>query len=192
MLKLLPQNTALLVIDVQWDFWRIKLPQVPPALFLKKLKKLIGFCREKGIKVIYIKHVSRSEMSTYFNEGTEGVEIMEEIKPLDDEAVIVKHSPGAFFNTNLQELLKENNIDSLLITGLMTDHCCDTTTREAHALAYRNYFINDCTATFDMKDREGNNISREEIQRIELAILSNGFATCLNSDELMDCFQSND
>ena len=192
MLKLLPHKTALLVIDVQWDYWRIKLPQVPPAHFLKKLKSLISYCRNEKVKVIFIKHVSRNERSTYFNEGTEGVEIMEEIKPLENEDVIVKHTPGAFFNTNLQELLKENDIDSLVITGLMTDHCCDTTTREAHALGYRNYFIGDCTATFDMKDREGNHISREEIQRIELAILSNGFATCLDSEELLSRFEIND
>ena len=186
--KLIPMKTALLVIDVQWDYWKIKLPQVPPAQFLYKLKTLISYCRKNNVKVIYIKHISRKERSNYFIEGTEGAEIMEEIKPLEGEEVVVKHTPGAFFNTNLNEILKEHNIENLIITGLMTDHCCDTTTREAYALGYKNYFMVDCTATFDMKDMDGKHISREEIQRIEMAILSNGFATCLDLDELINRF----
>lgn len=185
MLHVQPEKMALLVIDVQWDYWKLKLPQVPPATLLPKLKELISFCRSKNIKIIYVKHISPNQNSKYFREGTEGVEIMEEIKPQDGDEVIIKHMPGAFFNTSLQDILQEKGIENLIITGMMTDHCCDATAREAYALGYRNYFISDCTATFDLKDIHGQKISREEVQRVALAILSNGFAACLDTEAFM-------
>lgn len=188
MMKLVPENTALLVIDVQWDYWKLKLPQVPPASLLFKLKTLIHFCRSRKIKVVYIKHISHSSRSIFFQEETEGAEIMEEIKPLEEETVITKHTPGAFFNTNLHEMLREKEIENLILTGMRTEHCCDTTTREAHALGYRNYFISDCTATFDIVEKNGDVIPREEIQRMTQSILDNGFATVMNSEALMELF----
>lgn len=188
MMKLVPEKTALLVIDVQWDYWRLKLPQVPPESLLCNLKALIHFCRGKNIKIVYVKHVTHSKRSNFFQEGTEGAEIMEEIKPQEDEILIVKHTPGAFFNTKLDETLKGWGIENLILTGMRTEHCCDTTTREAHALGYRNYFVSDCTATFDIVDKEREQIPREEIQRMTETILSNGFATVLSSENLMDLF----
>ncbi|MFZ5969364.1 MAG: cysteine hydrolase family protein [Bacillota bacterium] len=185
MSRLQSDKTALLVIDVQWDFWRWKLPQVPPEYLLTNLKKMIQFCRNEGIKVIYMKHISQNDWSEYFIEGTEGVEIMEEIKHLPEDIIVTKHTPGGFFGTDLHEILQKQGIENIVITGLQTDHCCDTTTREAHALGYRTYFIEDCTATFDVTGRKGERISREEIQRVEIAVLSSGFATCLTTDEFI-------
>ncbi|KXG78633.1 cysteine hydrolase family protein [Thermotalea metallivorans] len=188
MFKLIPEKTALLIIDVQWDFWKFKLPQVPPPTLLPNLKRLIQFCRSKNMKIVYIKHISHNRKSNFFQEGTEGAEIMEEIRPLPEDHIVIKHTPGAFFNSGLDDYLRKHTIENLVITGMQTDHCCDTTTREAHALGYRNYFITDCTATFDMIGENGERISREEIQRIETAILSNGFATCLTMEALMALF----
>ena len=188
MMKLVPEKTALLVIDVQWDYWKLKLPQVPPASLLFKLKTLIHFCRSRKVKVVYIKHISHNTRSMFFQEGTEGTEIMEEIKPLVEETVITKHTPGSFFNTNLNDILREAGIENLILTGMRTEHCCDTTTREAHALGYRNYFISDCTATFDIVEKNGEVIPREEIQKMTQAVLNNGFATVLSADEIMELF----
>jgi nicotinamidase-related amidase len=183
MFKLIPEKTALLVIDVQWDFWKYKLPQVPPPTLLTNIKDLIQNCRAKNVQIIYVKHISHNQSSSFFREGTEGAEIMEEIKPLPEDYIVTKHTPGAFFNSGLDEYLRKNGIENLVITGMQTDHCCDTTTREAHALGYRNYFIIDGTATFDMTGKNGERIPREEVQRVEAAILSNGFATCLTKEE---------
>ena len=187
-MKLVPEKTALLVIDVQWDYWKLRLPQVPPASLLFKLKTLIHFCRSHKVKVVYVKHNSHSSISTFFQEGTEGAEIMEEIKPLAEETVITKHTPGAFFNTNLHDLLREKGIENLILTGMRTEHCCDTTTREAHALGYRNYFISDCTATFDIVEKNCEVIPREEIQKMTQAVLNNGFATIMDLEALISLF----
>jgi nicotinamidase-related amidase len=188
MFKLMPEKTALLVIDVQWDFWKYKLPQVPPQNLLPNIKDLIQFCRSKNIQILYVKHITHNQKSSFFQEGTEGAEIMEEIKPLPEDHIVTKHTPGAFFNSGLDAYLREHGIENLVITGMQTDHCCDTTTREAHALGYRNYFIIDGTATFDMVGKDGEWIPREEVQRIEAAILSNGFATCLTKEEFEKLF----
>jgi nicotinamidase-related amidase len=110
-------------------------------------------------------------------------DIREEIKPLENEPVVIKRTPGSFFNTNLEELLKNREIENVIITGMMTNHCCDTTTREASARGYKTMVINDCVRTFDLKGIDGKLIPRETIQYVTLSILQ-GFAKIVSLDDL--------
>lgn len=167
--KLKSNNTALIVIDVQNFYWSEETHEE----YIKNLQEIIGDARNRGLHVIYVKHVWGDNLEDdMFN-------VREEIKPLDTEAIVFKRTPGTFFNTNLEEILKGKGIENVIITGMKTNHCCDTTTREASARGYNTMVINEGLRTFDLEGIDGKMIPRETIQYVTLSILQ-GFAKCLS------------
>jgi len=175
-------KTALLVIDVQNDYWVP--PRRPRDKFLNALRELIDYAHDKGILVIYIKHASLKKGKGRFQEGTPGFAIHSSVRPAEDDIIIVKHTPGAFYETNLGEILQLNNIENLIISGMQTQKCCDTTTREASARKYNCYFVTDAVETFNLFDHNGDIIGRDEIARATFATLKNGFANVVSFEEL--------
>lgn len=158
-------KTALLVIDVQNFYWKDESHDE----YIKTMQELLDFSRKEGVTIIYVKHVwGNSPEDSIFN-------IREEIEPQAGEQVVIKRTPGSFFDTGLEELLKSKGIENIIITGMKTNHCCDTTTREASARGYKTYVMSDGVRTFDITGIDGNVIPRETIQYVTLAILQ-GFA----------------
>jgi nicotinamidase-related amidase len=137
------------------------------------MQELIATAREKGLFLIYVKHVWGD------NPSDPQFDIRWEIAPMEQEPVVVKRTPGSFYRTNLEELLKANGIENIIITGMKTNHCCDTTTREASARGYKTIVINDCVRTFDIVGIDGNAVPRETVQYVTLSILQ-GFAECIS------------
>ncbi|WP_373230353.1 cysteine hydrolase family protein [Cohnella sp.] len=85
--------------------------------------------------------------------GETGHEIVPELTPLENEIVIDKPGKGAFYKTNLEHLLEQNNMESLLICGVTTHVCVHTTLREANDRGYRCLVLEDATAAFDPVDQ---------------------------------------
>lgn len=185
-MKLNPTETAVLVIDIQNDYW--KPPRLPRESFIRTTRELIEFCRNQGAKIVYIKHASEKPTATSFKEGTEGFEIYRELTPHPGDPIIIKHTPGSFYQTNLDEVLKGSNIKNLIITGIQTQKCCDTTTREASARKYNCFFVTDAVETFDFKGVNDEVIDRDLIAKVTFATLKNGFATVLPFHELKELF----
>lgn len=168
------QKTALIVIDVQNFYWR----EESHEEYIKNLKDIIEHARKNGLHVIYVKHVWGDDPSdVIFN-------IREEIKPQDTESTVIKRTPGSFFHTDLEELLQSKGIENVIITGMKTNHCCDTTTREACARGYKTLIIKEGVRTFDLKGIDGQVIPRETIQYVTLSILQ-GFAECISTEDYM-------
>lgn len=86
--------------------------------------------------------------------GEYGHDIVDELKPLEGETIIDKPGKGAFYNTNLDEVLKQNGITHLLVGGVTTHVCVQTTIREANDRGYDCLLLEDCSAAFDPKDHE--------------------------------------
>jgi len=172
--KLSSTKTALLVIDVQNFYWGTETHEE----YIAKLSKVIESARSRGLFVIYVKHVwgDNPEDSTF--------DIREEIKPLENDPIVIKRTPGSFFNTNLEELLKSRQIENVIITGMKTNHCCDTTTREASARGYNTMIIKQGVRTFDLEGIDGQMIPRETVQYVTLSILQ-GFAQCISFKDYM-------
>lgn len=166
-------KTALIVIDVQNFYWKEEAHEE----YIERMKELLAYARSNGLFIIYVKHVwGDNPDDTLFH-------IREEIKPLENEPIVIKRTPGSFFNTTLETLLKNRGIENIIITGMKTNHCCDTTTREASARGYKTFVISDCVRTFDLKGIDGNIIPRETIQYVTLSILQ-GFAQIISLNDL--------
>ena len=124
-------KTALLIIDVQNDYF----PNGNCELFqselaLKEVKRLQNFFRKKELPVYFIQHISDKQAS-FFVPDSFGAEIHNEISPMDGEKVFIKNRPSSFSNKDLQLELIRNHIEKLVICGMMTHMCIDTTVRAA-------------------------------------------------------------
>ncbi len=142
------KNTALLIIDVQNDYFpggKMELPEAVKAV--DRIKVILDEFRRQGLPVIHIEHESVNEGATFFLPGTQGQKIHDLLQPQAGETVIVKQYPNSFLKTQLQHHLEENGISRLVITGMMTFMCVDATTRAAKDLDYECVLVHDCTAT---------------------------------------------
>lgn len=173
---------ALLIIDVQNDYFPLgKCTLYQPDLALKIIKKLLTSFRKNHLPVFYVQHLATKE-SFYFVPETEGVHIHKNIVPNKTETVIIKKTPNSFFETNLQSELKKAAVTDLVICGMMTHMCIDSTVRAAKEYGYTTTLISDACAT---KDLEWNcvTIPANTVQHVFLASLNQKFATVLTSEE---------
>lgn len=115
----------------------------------------------------------------------EGSKFKDMVKPIEGEVVIQKKVNSAFIGTNLEEYLRANGIEKVVIVGLTTPHCVSTTTRMSGNLGFDTYLISDATAAFGMKGPNDIYYSAEEIHAISLATLHEEFATILTTKEMM-------
>src|SRR6185295_18593651 len=105
----------------------------------------------------------------------------------DDEPLLIKNTRNAFTSTNLQELLREKGIERLVITGIQTEQCCETTTRLAADLGYDVDFVTEATMTFPIANPEtGEELSTDEILRRTEFVLRRRFARITAVDALVE------
>jgi nicotinamidase-related amidase len=108
---------------------------------------------------------------------------MPEVAPRPGEPIIVKHLPGAFDGTNLDEVLADEGARTLVIGGFMTHMCCDTTAREAQARGFDVVFLMDGTATRDLTGPTGTTIPHAVVHETTLAAQADGFSTLTSVTE---------
>lgn len=170
-----PQWAALLVVDVQNDFVSSqgsaaqRGDDVSAAqAMVPRLVRLIDEARRVSLPVIYIKTthgewtdspswIYRKSQQSALNtcrEGSWGAEFYDGISPLPDERVVIKHRYSAFINTDLNTVLKAKGIQSVLVTGVATNVCVETTARDAYMFDYYVTFVEDCAAAYDPKLHE--------------------------------------
>jgi nicotinamidase-related amidase len=140
-------SQALLVIDVQHGMFTIDTPVYRGEELLLRLQDLIARARTAGTPVIYIRHDAGP--GKLLAKGTPEWEIHPGIAPLADEVVVDKTRPDAFFNTTLHEELQARGITDVVICGIQSDICVDTTTRRACSQGYAVTFVADAHSTWD-------------------------------------------
>lgn len=136
---------ALLVIDVQNLLVAAKPYAISERLIL--WQEAIELCRKQQIEVIYVRHTDQE-----FVKGTEGWQIHSSLSPREDEMVVDKHYNSAFKDTNLHVYLQSKGITSLLICGMQTEYCIDTTVKVAFELGYQVAVVEGGTTTFGDED----------------------------------------
>jgi len=142
-------KTALLIIDVQSAFFieNLGVYAYNGEEYLSRIKDLITQARKVGVPVIYVQHDGAE--GTPFEPGTPGWPINPDIAPLKGELVIHKPTPDAFYHTTLEKELETRGIKKLIIAGMQSDWCVDTTVRRAYSLEYDVTVVEDAHTTYD-------------------------------------------
>ncbi|AXI28721.1 cysteine hydrolase [Priestia megaterium] len=144
------KKTALLLIDVQ----NIMFSYEGGSLWneqqvLKNIISLRDNAHKSNIPIIYIQHTDSSSDSM-LSEGKVTWEIHRDVRPRPTDTVIQKSSWDAFYQTTLYKKLQELEIEKLVIAGMQTEFCLDTTCRRAYSLGYKeNILVKDAHSTFD-------------------------------------------
>ena len=166
-------KTALLVIDMQTALIEAKPYAVDKCLFI--WQKVIATCREKNIEVIYVRHNDGELMI-----GSRGWEIYGGIAPETGEKVVDKRYNSAFKETYLQSYLTNHNIEHLIIVGMATNYCVDTTIKVAFEFGYDLSVVKNGTTTFD--DRK---IAAEQLIQHYENIWDRRFAQVADLEEIL-------
>lgn len=186
MIKLRDKRPALVLIDIQKGFldeeyWGGNRNN-------KDAEKISGILLEKWrelrLPVFHIRHSSVNPESKLY-ESNLGFQFNDHVIPQNDEPVITKNVNSAFIGTDLKERLDKQNIDTLVIVGITTNHCVSTTARMAGNFGYETYVISDATAAFDRVGINGEKYDAQLIHLTALANLNDEFALVWNSEKLL-------
>jgi nicotinamidase-related amidase len=180
----LPKNAALIVIDIQNGFDDPYWGNRNNHQAEQNVAKILDAWRRSKRPVLYARHDSKNPKSPLYP-GQKGNEIKEIVKPVSGEPVIPKNVNSAFIGTDLEQRLREKNINSVVITGITTNHCVSTTARMAGNLGFDTYVVSDGTATFDMQGHDGRKYTADEMHAIGLAEIHNEFATVIDTETLL-------
>lgn len=177
---------ALIVIDIQNDYFENgAIPLVNPAGASVNARKILDYFRANNLPIAHIQHVSADPGAMpIFVEGTNGVEIHENVKPLDGEKVFQKYYPNSFRETGLLEYLKENDVTEVVITGMMTHMCIDATTRAAFDFGYKCTVIGDTCASRDL-EINGKTVKADDVHHAFLAALEFFYAEIKSTEEFL-------
>ena len=178
------ENAALVVVDVQKGMDAPFLGNRNNPGAEREIARLLEAWREAELPVFHVRHLSR-EAGSPLKAGTPGSEIKEEARPLPGEPVIEKSVNSAFIGTDLEARLRERGLDSLVITGLTTDHCVSTTARMAGNLGFATRVVSDATATFDRTGPGGESYGAEHVHEMALLNLHEEFATITSAEALL-------
>ncbi|MGI5488040.1 cysteine hydrolase family protein [Microtetraspora malaysiensis] len=173
-------NRALIVIDVQESFRARPLwEQIANPKIADPVNRLVRLARANGDLVVWVLHTEPGS-GDVFDPALGHVRLLDELdQPQPGEPVLRKTSHNAFTTTNLQQLLTEAGVRELLVCGIRTEQCVETTTRVGSDLGYRMVFVTDATTTNPIGELGADAI----IERTE-AVLRDRFARIATVAEL--------
>lgn len=182
-------NTALILVDVQQGFadestqdyfgGNRNNPQAED-----NMRQILSLWREQKRPIFHIKHNSLEPQSP-LREGQAGNEIQAIVAPQGDEPVIGKNVNSAFIGTDLEQRLRSESIEQVVIVGLTTNHCVSTTTRMAGNLGFDTILVEDATATYDRVGVDGTHYSSQLIHDTAIANLHDEFATIMSTEDIL-------
>ena len=189
-------RTALIVIDVQESFrvrpnWQL----VNHPDIAERVDRLVRTARDKGDLVVWVLHTEPGTGGA-FDPVNGHVRLIDGLEPLPGEPTLTKTSHNAFTTTNLQQLLTQHGVGEIVVSGIRTEQCCETTARVASDLGYDVVFVTEATATmalahWSIRDEAGvdeiladpRTLTAEQVvERTEYA-LAGRFATIRTLDE---------
>ena len=176
-------STALLVVDVQNE--AVAKGPYRADEVLANIATLIAACRAAGVEVIYVQH--DEEPGTDGAPGTEGWEIHASMRPAEGEKVVRKRYNSAFRETELEAYLEERSIDTLIVTGIQTEYCVDTTVRVAFEYGFGVVIPEWTNTTYDNGEVKASQIYELHNRRI----FDGRFATLRSMEETVELIRSN-
>lgn len=176
--------TALLVIDAQESFrqrpdeWAATAN--PEAI--DNISRLVDHAREVGDRVVWVTH-SEPGSGGVFDPANGFVRVISDLDPQDGEIAVTKTTVNAFTSTDLEEQLRNLGVGRMVVCGIRTEQCCETTARMAADLGFAVEFVTDATTTSAIAANDGlAAVSGEEImRRTESILAARGFATVIRT-----------
>ena len=183
-----PPHTALLVIDLQKaiddpSWGKRNNPETEATV-----ARLLALWRERGMPLWHIRHDSVEPQSTY-RPGQPLHDFKPETAPLAGERIIAKHTPSAFVKTPLETELDGRGIDTVVITGVITNNSVEATVRHAGALGFNVYAVEDGCFTFGRRDWRGTWRTADEVHAMSLANLHGEYATVVRAVDILSAVQ---
>jgi len=170
-------DTALLIIDMQVGNFSHPDPVYKGDELLEKVKNLIARARSVQIPIVYVQNNGGSGDPDAYD--TPGWEIHPSIARVERDVVVQKQTPDAFHKTNLHSELESRGIKELVIAGLQTEYCIDTTCRRAFSLGYTVTLVKDAHSTWN-----SSHFTAQQIIEHHNRVLGGWFATLKNEREI--------
>jgi nicotinamidase-related amidase len=201
--EIVPKKTALMIIDMQYldahrdygmgatakkegvtaryDYYFQQLDDV----VVPNTRRLLEACRKAGIEVIYPRiaslvkdcrdvSIEHKRINLLAPAGSRESEILDEIKPLENELVITKGASGVFNATAIDQILRNLGVETLIMTGVVTNYCVETAVRDAGDRGYNVILVEDCCAAMSA-----------EHQRLALEILNGIYCVVRSTDNVI-------
>lgn len=167
-------NTALIVVDMQNIWVHPRGARYLPMSedIVPRIQELLRFCRSRGVPVIYLHTTKRKDLADagifadikpqthdaddeWSNfEGSPGAEIYEPVKPAQADILVKKFRYSGFYGTQLENLLRALGRDTIAVTGVATNVCCDSTARDGAMRDFKVLFLSDCNASFSREEQD--------------------------------------
>jgi nicotinamidase-related amidase len=180
-------KSCLIVIDVQESFrHRPYSTERDMPAYLAAQNALIAGCVAQDIPVIRILHVEGPTVaSNPFALESGHVAPLKGLTDFTPAATFYKHRHSALVGTGLDVWLTSNGIQRLIISGIRTEQCCETTTRHASDLGWNVDFCVDATLTYDMQQPDGSPLSAADIKARTATVLKDRIATLCTVEQAM-------
>lgn len=180
-------KTCLVVIDVQESFrHRSCWSEVQLGAYLTAQNALIAGCQAQGVPVVRVLHSDGPEVAANpFAPASGHVRPLTGLMDFDAAASFTKHRHSALVGTGLDVWLTQQGVQRLIVSGIRTEQCCETTTRHASDLGWAVDFVADATLTFDMVQPDGRPLSAQHIKERTTTVLAGRFATLCSVDEAL-------
>lgn len=176
-------KTALLVVDVQEAL--VAENPYNKEFTINNIENLINNCRNNGMEVIYVQHDGGK--GDELEAGTSGWQIYKQISPKDGEKIVAKNYNSSFKNTELKDYLNEKHIDTIVLVGMQTEYCLDTTCKVAFEHGFKLIIPEGTNTTFDNEYMTG----KEIYEYYNFKIWNNRFAKLEKFEAVMDLISSN-
>ena len=150
-------KTALLVIDVQQGLCEGEHGAFESSQVIARINKVSGKARTAGSIVVFVQHESKFG---YLEFGTDTWQLAHDLEVFKDDIHIRKTTPDSFHGTELEQILNQHAVTDLVICGMHTEFCVDTTTRRALALGYSVVLVADAHTTEDKEHLPASQIIR--------------------------------
>ena len=162
-------NSVLIIIDAQREYVDGSLPLAGVDAAIAETAQLLNRARKSGTPIIHIAHKGKGAL---FNPNGKYFEIVAALHPQEGETIIEKTRVSAFAETKLEEAIQRTGRKNLIITGFMTHNCVSSTARAAMDKGYMPTIVAAATATRDLPDGKGGEITAAALQAASLAALA--------------------
>ena len=181
---------ALLVIDVQHEYVDGDLPIAHPPLAtsLPNIGAAIEAAQAAGVPVVLVQHVGEAS-SPVFAAGSPGAALHDVVAGVPRDLLLTKDTVSCFASTGLAAWLAERGVDTVTITGFMTQHCDESTARDAADLGLAVELLSDATGTLPLSTPQGV-VSARDLHERTLVVLSSGFASVATTASWVEAVRS--